>query len=208
MSSHEDLAPWKISHSKYIVNDKFLRLRSDSCVTPEGGVIDDYYVLEIGDWVNCIAIDADGNVVLLRHYRHGVQKYLMEFIGGGVEGGESPEDAARREAREETGYVGGSFFHVGTSYPNPASHTNQVHSYLAIGGRVGQGQDLEVGETLRVEQAPFQTVVEEMSKPGSVHPALYLAALFHAMNFIRTSQDPAVAYLKRYVMDSTGAYDG
>jgi ADP-ribose pyrophosphatase len=157
-------------------------------------------VLELKDWVNCIAIDEEDNVMMLRHYRHGVQKYLMEFIGGGMEEDESPEATAKREVEEkEAGYTGGSIFHLGTSYPNPANHTNQVHTFLAVGGKVSQDQNLEVGETIHIETIPFGTVIKEMSKPNTVYPAIYIAALFHAMNFIRNSDDSRVAHLKKYV---------
>lgn len=155
-------------------------------------------MLELKDWINCIAIDKDANVMMLRHYRHGVQKDLMEFIGGGMEEDESPEEAAKREVEEETGYTGGSIFHVGTSYPNPANHTNQVHTFLAIDGKINQDQNLEVGETIHVEKIPLKTIIEEMSKPDSVYPAIYIAALFHAMNFIRSSGDPRLEHLRKY----------
>ncbi|HSW77329.1 MAG TPA: NUDIX hydrolase [Candidatus Chromulinivoraceae bacterium] len=191
---------WTIDSSKYIVNDRFLKLRVDSCTIPQGGKVGTYYVLELDDWVNCIAIDSDDNVIMLRHYRHGVQKHLMEFIGGGMEKTDaSPEAAAKRELEEETGYTGGSLYHVGTSYPNPANHTNQVHTFLAVGGKISQDQNLEVGETITLEKIPFKTVIKQMSKPGAVYPAIYLAALFHAMNFIRASENPALAHLKKYV---------
>lgn len=199
MNLNDALPIWTIDTSEYVIDDRFLKLRRDSCTTPEGGKVGTYYVLELKDWVNCIAIDENDNVMMLRHYRHGVQKYLMEFIGGGMEEGESPEVAAKRELEEETGYTGGSLYHVGTSYPNPANHTNQVHTFLAVGGKISQDQNLEIGETIHVEKIPFKTVIEEMSKPDSVYPALYLAALFHVMNFIRTSDDPALENLKRFV---------
>lgn len=199
MDSDKDLPIWTIDSSEYVINDRYLKLRRDSCTTPQGGKVGTYYVLELKDWINCIAIDKDANVMMLRHYRHGVQKYLMEFIGGGMEEGETPEEAAKREVEEETGYTGGSIFHVGTSYPNPANHTNQVHTYLVVNGEVSQDQNLEVGETITVEKIPLKTVIEEMSKPDSVYPAIYIAALFHAMNFIRSSDDPALEYLKKYV---------
>jgi 8-oxo-dGTP pyrophosphatase MutT (NUDIX family) len=200
MDSDKDLPIWTIDSSEYVVNDRFLKLRADSCTTPQGGKVGRYYVLELSDWVNCIAIDEDDNVMMLRHYRHGVQKYLMEFIGGGIETTDaSPEAAAKREVEEETGYMGGSLFHVGTSYPNPANHTNQVYTFLAVGGKISQDQNLEVGETIHVERVPFKTVIEEMSKPDSVYPAIYITALFHAMNFIRASSDPALEHLKKYL---------
>lgn len=200
MNPNKDLPIWTIDNSEYIVNDRYLKLRRDSCTTPQGGKVDTYYVLELADWVNCIAIDKDNNVMMLRHYRHGIQKYLMEFIGGGIETTDpSPEFAAKRELEEETGYTGGTLHHVGSSYPNPANHTNQVHTFLAVGGGIDRDQNLEVGETITVEKVPFKTVIEEMSKPGSVYPAIYITALFHAMNFIRASDDPALEHLKMFV---------
>lgn len=195
-----NLPIWTIDNSEYVVNDRFLTLRRDSCTTPSGGKVDTYYVLELRDWVNCIAIDTDDNVIMLRHYRHGVQKYLMEFVGGSLEATDaSPELAAKRELEEETGYTGGTFFHVGTSYPNPANHTNKVHTFLVVGGSIRHSQNLETGETLLVGKVPLKTVIDEMSKPDSISPAIYIAALFHAMNFIRTSHEPLVAHLKKYL---------
>jgi 8-oxo-dGTP pyrophosphatase MutT (NUDIX family) len=199
MNSDKNLPIWTIDNSEYVVNDRFLKLRADLCTTPQGGKVGRYYVLELGDWVNCIAIDEDDNIMMLRHYRHGIQKYLMEFIGGSIEENEQPEAAAKRELEEETGYTSGSLFHVGTSYPNPANHTNKVHTFLAVGGKISQDQSLEVGETITVEKIPFKTVIEEMSKPDSVYPAIYIAALFHVMNFIRSSEEPALEHLKKYV---------
>ncbi|HJP81281.1 MAG TPA: NUDIX hydrolase [Candidatus Saccharimonadales bacterium] len=200
MTPKDILPKWTIDTSKYLVDDKYLKLRLDSCTTPEGGKVEKYYVFEYGDWVNCIAIDDEDNVIMLNHYRHGVQKYLMEFIGGGMEKGESAENTAKRELTEEAGYTGGSLFHVGSSYANPATHTNQVHTYLAVGGKITQAQNLEVGETIHVHKVPFKTVIEEMSRQDSVYPAIFIAALFHVINFIRTSNDPALQHLKQYVI--------
>jgi 8-oxo-dGTP pyrophosphatase MutT (NUDIX family) len=199
-NTNDDLPIWTIDKSEYIVDDKYLRLRADSCTTPQGGKVERYYVLELRDWVNCIAIDTDGNVIMLKHYRHGVRKYLSEFVGGVIEEIDiSPEMAARRELEEETGYTGGMLYHVGTGYPNPAINTNKVHTFLAVGGKIDRDQNLETGETITVEKISFKKVIEQMSAPGAEYPYIYVAALFHALNFIRRSDDPALAYLKKLI---------
>lgn len=200
MSSNNDLQTWTIDSSTYVINDRFLKLRRDSCTTPQGGKVPTYYVLELADWVNCIAIDSDDNVIMLRHYRHGIQKYLLEFIGGSMEPTDaSPMAAIKREVMEETGYTGGSFYHIGSSYPNPANHTNQVHSFLAVGGSIDHKQNLEVGETLQIQKVPLPDVIRMMSAPDAEYPAIYVAALFHMINFIRTSNNPVVSRLKKYL---------
>ncbi len=200
MNTDNDSPIWTIDSSQYIVNDRFLKLRADSCTTPAGGKVEPYYVLELNDWVNCIAIDEDDNVIMLKHYRHGVRKYLSEFIGGNIDTTDaSPRVAAERELEEEAGYTGGTLYHVGTGYPNPANHTNKVHTFLAVGGKIDREQTLEVGETLTVEKVPFKTVIEQMSAPGSIYQSLYIAALFYTINFIRASSDPKLQHLKKYL---------
>jgi ADP-ribose diphosphatase len=200
MSSGKDLPIWTIDSSEYVVSDKFMKLRLDSCTTPAGGKVDKYYVIEYDDWVTCIAIDTDGNVAMLKHYRHAIRKYLSEFIGGGIETEDaSPEAAARRELEEEAGYTGGALYNVGIGYANPSTHTNKVHAFLAIGGKIDRGQKLEVGESMVVEKIPFQTVLEQMRIPGTIYPCIFIATMFYAINFIQKSSDPALQHLKQYI---------
>lgn len=200
MNSSKKSPIWTINSSEYVVDDRFLKLRADACTTPQGGKVDRYYVLELSDWVNCIAIDDNNNAIMLRHYRHGVQKYLIEFIGGGIETTDSsPEAAAKRELEEEAGYTGGTLYHVGTGYPNPANHTNKVYTFLAVGGKIDRDQNLETGETIITEKVPFKKVIEQMSAPGALYSSIYAAALFYAMNYIRASDSPALRHLKKFV---------
>lgn len=88
---------------------------------------------------------------MVLHYRHGIDEYLPESVSGGLEGHDiSPEVGIKRELEEELGYTGGEIHHIGTNYPNPANHTNKVHSFIAVGGSCSQAQKLEKGEDLHI----------------------------------------------------------
>ena len=56
------------------------------------------------DSIGVLALTPDGDVVLVRQFRPGPDRHLVTMPGGIIEPAESPEQAARRELREETGY--------------------------------------------------------------------------------------------------------
>ena len=62
-----------------------------------GERVSDFYVLKPNDWVNVIAITADGHVVMVEQYRHGVESVTLEIPGGTMDDlDQSPLEAAQR----------------------------------------------------------------------------------------------------------------
>lgn len=53
-----------------------------------------------------LPLTKDRRVVLAKQFRVGPEEVLLELPGGGIEKGEAPGEAARRELLEETGYAG------------------------------------------------------------------------------------------------------
>ena len=88
---------WRTIKSDYIIRRPWLTARRDTVELPDGTVNDEYYVLEYPDWINVIAITAEGMFVLVRQYRHGIGQTCHEIVAGVMEQGEQPEAAARRE---------------------------------------------------------------------------------------------------------------
>jgi ADP-ribose pyrophosphatase len=70
------------------------------------GVEADWDVVTGADPVAILALTRDREIVLARQYRPGPDQVLDELPGGVIDAGESPAEAAARELREETGYVG------------------------------------------------------------------------------------------------------
>ena len=65
------------------------------------------------DGVIVVPIATDDRIVLVRQFRHPVRMWLRELPRGASEAGESPDDAARRELKEEIGAEAMEIFSLG-----------------------------------------------------------------------------------------------
>ena len=95
---------WKYLSSREIADYRVLRIRQDRYLFQPTQQEADFVVCDSPDWTMVIPVTTDGQAVLIRQYRHGVREVVLEIPGGLLEPGESPEHAAIRELREETGY--------------------------------------------------------------------------------------------------------
>ena len=107
------ITPWKVLKYTYFRP----RFRLDKCELPNGKFLN-ATVLEFSPWANALAVTKNNEAVLIKQYRHGVQKILWEIPGGVVEDNEHPSNGAKRELLEETGYSAPEFIEVGKIYPN------------------------------------------------------------------------------------------
>jgi 8-oxo-dGTP pyrophosphatase MutT (NUDIX family) len=122
---------WRTLNSREVLRDRWISLRADDCVTAKGLEISPYYVLSYPDWVHVVALDPLDRVLLIRQYRHGAGVTSIELPAGGVEPSDADILAAgARELVEEAGY-GGRMSLVGVNSPNPANHSNRIHTVLA-----------------------------------------------------------------------------
>ena len=150
--------------------------RLDRMKNPRNGKVMDRLVLESVDWVNMVALDADGAVVMIRQYRFGVGYTTLETPGGMVDAGESSRDAAERELFEETGYRARRWTYLGAVEPNPAIFDNLCHHWLAEDATLEAEQDLGDGEMIHIELMDQEAVRRAVSS-GEIRHALCLSAL-------------------------------
>lgn len=172
---------WKTLSSKYLFKSNWLTAREDTCETPKGKVVTPYYVLEYNDWVNCVAIDEQGRVIMVRQFRQGIGKTLLEIPGGTMDNDDpSPEYAMRRELLEETGYSFEKMDYLGAVAPNPASSNNLTHMFLATGGKKVQEQDLDENEEIEVVLLEVEEL-EAMLKENKILQSLHVSCIFYAL---------------------------
>lgn len=90
-----------------------------------------FYRLLCPDWVNVIPLTKDGFVVFVVQYRFGIKEDTLEIPGGQMDKEDkAPEEAARRELLEETGYSGEKWEYLGYVHPNPAILNNRCHTFF------------------------------------------------------------------------------
>jgi 8-oxo-dGTP pyrophosphatase MutT (NUDIX family) len=90
--------------------------------------------------------------------------------------------AARRELEEETGFTAKFWKAIGTLHPNPASHTNRVHTYLALDAICDHPQRLDHGEEgLTVLVVPIPEVLAKL-RTGFIGQATHVSSILLALD--------------------------
>ena len=127
----------------------------------------------------------DGRVGLIRNYRVAAGKTLLELPAGTLERGEDPEDCARRELAEETGYRAERLQRLAVFYASPGILDERMHLYLATGLRAGP-MALDAGEEISVVPTAWDEALA-MARDGRIEDGKTLVGLLHYAAFGRTA---------------------
>jgi len=156
---------------------------------PEEDLETDFYVIKAPSWVNVVAVTADQQLILVEQFRHGIEELTVEVPGGVNDAGEGPLETARRELREETGYVSDEWTSLGSVTSNPAILDNRTWFFLAEHCRFEGLQQLDRHEHIRVLKQPVGAFLRDV-RDGRIHHSLVVAAaarwMLHRPELIRT----------------------
>lgn len=144
------LKPFRYGKSRELVQTPIFRVHEHEAEHPRTGSVRPYVQLESPDWVNVVALTPDGQLVLVRQWRHGTRRFELELPAGMIEPDETPEQAAARELREETGYTADSFSRLGEVAPNAAFQANRCFTVLAEGCRPTSETSFDEGEDIEI----------------------------------------------------------
>jgi 8-oxo-dGDP phosphatase len=173
----DDPQPWERLDQKYLFRQPpWLVLRHQRFRLPTGREIPDYWIWEYPPWVNVVAVTKDDELVLIRQYRPGLGAVHYEIPAGVVEEGETIEQAAKRELREETGFASGTWSVLTQLSANPALQDNWTTTYLAEGVESAGASTPEQTEDLRVHLVKVDDALGIIDR-GDMIQALHTAPL-------------------------------
>jgi ADP-ribose pyrophosphatase len=168
--------PEKLLLRKYVFNGRLLKLRVDTVLTADGHR-STREIVEHGDCIGVVAVDAENNVLLVNQYRLPPAKILLEIPAGGIDKGESAETAVIREMQEETGFKPGKVERLTGFYLSPGFSTEFMYLYLATDLTPSQ---LHAEDTAGIEVVPTPvTQIMELITSGKIQDSKSVAGLLY-----------------------------
>ncbi len=141
---------YKTVRSERIYEGKILEVYKDEIKMPDG----DTAMREVVEKHNASAIvpvDNDGNIIMVRQYRHPARDLVLEIPAGTFEDGEDPYECASRELEEEIGYKAEGLTYINWTYASVGICTERIYLYIA--DRLTRGvQKLDKDEFIDVEK--------------------------------------------------------
>ncbi len=176
---------WQTLSSSYLINEPWCKIRKDICKTPQGKIIDPYYVYEFTDWVTAVPVTEEGKIVMVRQYRHALGETCLETPGGCVDDTDKDyEDAVKRELLEETGYAFSSYQYLGKISANPSTNNNLMHMFLATGGRKIAEQKLDPNEEIEIELFSIEQV-KQLLLDNKIIQAMHVTCMMYALEKLK-----------------------
>jgi ADP-ribose pyrophosphatase len=166
--------------SRYVYAGHNIRLRVDGVVLPSGKETV-REVVEHDGAVAIVAVDEKDHLLLVRQFRHAVNKELLEIPAGGVDRGETPEETATREMQEETGYAPGKLLRLGGFYSAPGYASEYLYLFMAT-DLVPARLFAEDTEEIKLVRIPLDEAVE-LIHSGEIQDAKTIAGLLYYLKF-------------------------
>ena len=121
---------WQTLSSETVAQTPFYSVVRDRVRHPLGHEQDYWVIRPKRMAAGIVPVGNDGRVLLVRQWRHSVQKLLWEIPAGAIDAGEDAPTAAARELREETGYAAGAVEPLYRYHPTIGSSSQTFNLFV------------------------------------------------------------------------------
>jgi ADP-ribose pyrophosphatase len=151
----------KVVESKRIYEGHVINLRVDTVEANHG--LHKMEIVEHSGAVVVIAQPAPDEIVLVKQHRHAIGEDTWEVCAGGIDKGETPEAAAIRELREETGYRARSVQRLWSAYSAPGFCNELLHFFHTDSYDIGEAEP-DAEEEIEIATFPLKRVLEMIER--------------------------------------------
>jgi len=160
-------------NKKYIYKGKILNLRCDDIILPNGELAK-REIIEHSGGSAVLLINEKQEILLVKQYRYAYNEELLEIPAGKLNISEKPIDAAKRELKEETGFVA-DLKEYGIIYPSPGYTNEKIYLFLATTYKAEECC-LDEDEFLNLELIPIKQV-KKMIDNGNIKDCKTIIAI-------------------------------
>jgi ADP-ribose pyrophosphatase len=183
------LRTWKTLSKKTLLQpNKFLTVESHTIKLPDGQIIPDWTWLIIPSAAIVLVRTVTGKFLCFRQTKYAVDGTTLAPVGGMLEPGESPLEAAKRELREEMGYASSNWVNLGSHILDPNRGIATMHLFLALDAKQvaePNSDDLEDQEILLLTRAEL----EQALQAGEFKILAWSAVVAMSLNYLNTFEN-------------------
>ena len=175
--------PWEVLERKIVFNAQpWLKIWLETVKLPDGQIIPDYYKLSLPNSSVVVPVTAEGEVFILRQYKHGLGATIWGLPAGFCSEEETSLECAKRELLEEVGCDAETWIDLGDYAHDASRGEGSLHVFLAMNAvKVSEpnNTDFEEYQVQRVQMVDLLQLIrnKQMNVMGFVG-AVLLANLY------------------------------